>query len=255
MGSLKWKDLPFSFVLPLVSRPASKGKSSGVASIMNYVLQVVRGRSEANTIKLMDGINSVGRHDDCLIRIRSSQVSRRHCELFEDDTKLMVRDLGSANGTFVNGKRVLGQQILKSGDVLTIGGVTLRVDQAGTASRPEAAARGPAAKPSDTAEVAALPAGDEFEVDEEEFEIAFDEEPEQVDLIPLEEDEPPTPEVTKATKPAAPAPATATSRDQKSESQSETMDVGQPSPTPKSTAEEEEAVAQFLMDLKLDEDD
>ena len=40
----------------------------------------------------------------------------------------MLRDLGSSNGTFVNGKRVLGQQTLKAGDVLTIGGVTLRVD-------------------------------------------------------------------------------------------------------------------------------
>ncbi|MGD0040031.1 MAG: FHA domain-containing protein, partial [Isosphaeraceae bacterium] len=31
----------------------------------------------------MDGVNSIGRHDDCQIRIRSSQVSRRHCQLFE----------------------------------------------------------------------------------------------------------------------------------------------------------------------------
>ena len=95
---------------------------------MNYALQVVRGRSEANTLRLMDGVNSIGRHDDCQIRIRSSQVSRRHCELFEEGNKLILRDLGSSNGTFVNGKRVLGQQTLKPGDVLTIGGVTLQVD-------------------------------------------------------------------------------------------------------------------------------
>ena len=80
---------------------------------MNYILQIVRGRSETNTLRLMDGVNSIGRHDDCLIRIRSSQVSRRHCELHLDRGKLLVRDLGSSNGTFVNGKRVLGQQALK----------------------------------------------------------------------------------------------------------------------------------------------
>ena len=66
---------------------------------MNYALQVMRGRSDANTLRLMDGVNSIGRHDDCLIRIRSSQVSRRHCELFEEENQLILRDLGSSNGT------------------------------------------------------------------------------------------------------------------------------------------------------------
>jgi pSer/pThr/pTyr-binding forkhead associated (FHA) protein len=45
---------------------------------MKYALQVVRGRAGTSTIKLLDGVNSIGRHDDCIIRIRSSQVSRRH---------------------------------------------------------------------------------------------------------------------------------------------------------------------------------
>ena len=127
---------------------------------MNYVLQIVRGRSETTTLKLMDGVNSIGRHDDCLIRIRSAQVSRRHCELFEDKGKLMVKDLGSSNGTFVNGKRVLGQQPLKAGDVLSIGGVTLRVDLAAAGS-PAPTAGKPAPKPGDTAELDALPVGED----------------------------------------------------------------------------------------------
>ena len=100
---------------------------------MNYVLQVVRGRSATTTLKLADGVTSIGRHDDCLIRIKSSQVSRRHCELLEDGDKLTIRDLGSSNGTFVNGKRVLGQQRLKHGDELTVGAVTLRVAKLGQA--------------------------------------------------------------------------------------------------------------------------
>src|SRR5271166_1986138 len=98
---------------------------------MNYALQVVQGRSEANTLRLMDGVNSIGRHDDCLIRIKSSQVSRRHCEVFEVADKLTIRDLGSSNGTFVNGKKVSGQQVLKHGDELTVGAVTLRVAKLG----------------------------------------------------------------------------------------------------------------------------
>src|SRR5262245_6874840 len=92
---------------------------------MNYVLQVVRGRSVTSTRKLADGVTSLGRHDDCMIRIKSSQVSRRHCELFEAGGKLTIRDLGSSNGTFVNGKRISGPETLKPGDELTIGAVTL----------------------------------------------------------------------------------------------------------------------------------
>ncbi|MHB1561292.1 MAG: FHA domain-containing protein, partial [Isosphaeraceae bacterium] len=133
---------------------------------MNYVLQVVRGRSATTTLRLAEGITSLGRHDDCIIRIKSSQVSRRHCELFDADGMLMVRDLGSSNGTFVNGKRVMGQQSLKVGDELTVGGITLRV---ATLGQPVAAAHTPSAKPGDTAVVEAVPA------DDDEFEIEFDE--------------------------------------------------------------------------------
>ena len=207
---------------------------------MNYALQVVRGRSEANTLRLMDGVNSIGRHDDCQIRIRSSQVSRRHCQLFEDGDKLILRDLGSSNGTFVNGKRVLGQQTLKPGDVLTIGSVTLRVGLLGAAPKSAAASPAPQPAASDTAEVTALPvAEDDFEMelveDEEEFEVALDNEPDHMDIIPLD-DEPPPSQPSKAAKPATAV------QDQ--------MDKG------KGSAETaDDAVAQFLMDLKLDEDD
>jgi pSer/pThr/pTyr-binding forkhead associated (FHA) protein len=221
---------------------------------MNYVLQVVRGRSDATTLKLMDGVNSIGRHDDCLIRIRSSQVSRRHCELFEDKGKLMVKDLGSSNGTFVNGKRVLGQQILKPGDVLIIGGVTLRVDLAGgpgvQVEKPSAA---PAPKPGDTAEVDAIALEDDDLGLEEEFVVELDDEVEHMDVIPLD-DEPPSAQSPKPAKPAvqSPPPVASPNRTKTSE---EPTEVSEPSSKTSGTPEEEEAVAQFLMDLKLDDED
>ena len=113
------------------------------------------GGGGTTTLKLGDGVTSLGRHDDCIIRIKSSQVSRKHCELFEAGGKLTVRDLGSSNGTFVNGKRVLGQQPLKVGDELTVGSITLRV---ATLGQPVAAAapHKPAGKPGDTAVVEAV---------------------------------------------------------------------------------------------------
>ena len=124
---------------------------------------------------------------------------------FEEADQLILRDLGSSNGTYVNGKRVLGKQTLKPGDILTIGGVTLRVDLLGAAPKSAASATPqPAAK--DTAELEALPVGDddfqvEMEPDDEEFEVAIDDEPDHLDIIPLDDE--PTP--TKPSKAASPS--------------------------------------------------
>jgi pSer/pThr/pTyr-binding forkhead associated (FHA) protein len=198
---------------------------------MNYVLQVVRGRSATTTLRLADGVTSLGRHDDCIIRIKSSQVSRRHCEIIDTDGRLTLRDLGSSNGTFVNGKRVLGQQVLKVGDELTVGSVTLRV---ATLGQPMPATRPQAAKPGDTAVVDAVAVGDE-----DEFEIEFDEgQPgavAEIEAIPLEE----TVQASAAIHPeeaaAAPAAEKATAK-------------------PAAAKVEDDAVAQFLLDLNLDDE-
>jgi predicted component of type VI protein secretion system len=52
-------------------------------------------------------------------------VSRQHCELFETNGRLMVRDLGSLNGTFVNNERI-SEAALPPGELLTVGAVTFR---------------------------------------------------------------------------------------------------------------------------------
>ena len=67
----------------------------------------------------------LGRRQDCHLRIPTRDVSRRHCEIApgEKRSELIVRDLGSSNGTYVNGKRV-AEAILKPGDRLTVGPVT-----------------------------------------------------------------------------------------------------------------------------------
>jgi hypothetical protein len=55
-------------------------------------------------------------------------VSRQHCELYESGGKLMVRDLGSMNGTRVNQVRIDDAAELISGDLLSVGPVTFRID-------------------------------------------------------------------------------------------------------------------------------
>ena len=209
---------------------------------MNYVLQVVRGRSATTTLKLADGVTSLGRHDDCVIRIKSSQVSRRHCEVFAVADNLTIRDLGSSNGTFVNGKKVSGQQVLKHGDELTVGAVTLRVAQLGQPPARRQAAS-PASKPkaADTAVVDAIP-----EDEPEEFEMEFDDgDPEpEVEGIPLADDVPATPRQAEASPKVAAATA----------GSAPSHRTGEADPDAEGWRRRTRPIAQFLLDLKLDDE-
>ncbi len=122
---------------------------------MPYQLVVIKGRSANQALKLpSDGVTTVGRQKGCQIRIGSSQVSRKHCELFEKHGHLLVKDLNSSNGTIVNGKKVQGQQVLEAGNILLIGSVAFRVEQSGApvaAAPASAPVATPGGKPSDTA--------------------------------------------------------------------------------------------------------
>jgi pSer/pThr/pTyr-binding forkhead associated (FHA) protein len=61
----------------------------------------------------------VGRHPGCHVRIASPRVSRRHCCLTLHGDEVLVRDLGSTNGTRINGQRV-DESVLRPGDELSI---------------------------------------------------------------------------------------------------------------------------------------
>lgn len=61
----------------------------------------------------------VGRHRGCDARIDSARVSRRHCCLALESDGLLVRDLGSTNGTWINGERIEVGELLP-GDELSI---------------------------------------------------------------------------------------------------------------------------------------
>lgn len=62
----------------------------------------------------------IGREKKCDIRIPTPAVSREHCEVRVENGQIMVRDMGSSNGTYVNAKRVQESE-LKAGDVVGIG--------------------------------------------------------------------------------------------------------------------------------------
>src|SRR5437879_8958717 len=72
---------------------------------------------------------TVGRGDHNMLTIRDASVSLTHCEILAYGPEVIVRDLGSSNGTFVNGERLHNQQRqLKAGQVVKFGLVEARLE-------------------------------------------------------------------------------------------------------------------------------
>jgi hypothetical protein len=69
----------------------------------------------------------IGRLPECEVVLGDTNVSRRHAQVALDDGGVVVTDLGSTNGTFVNGRRVT-RATVRPGDELTIGTSRLRVE-------------------------------------------------------------------------------------------------------------------------------
>ena len=70
----------------------------------------------------------VGRHRNCDARLASDRVSRWHCCLTEVDGEVWVRDLGSTNGTWIDGRRASSGRV-RPGDVLAIAHLRYRVEE------------------------------------------------------------------------------------------------------------------------------
>ena len=79
-------------------------------------------------IELHEGHYVLGRHLDSDIVLNDSNVSRKHAEFVCAAGEVMVRDLGSTNGTKVNGVGVSGDQLLQHGDVINFGTAQVRFE-------------------------------------------------------------------------------------------------------------------------------
>jgi pSer/pThr/pTyr-binding forkhead associated (FHA) protein len=71
----------------------------------------------------------IGRHPGCDVRLGSSQVSRRHCCLSAVEGDVVIHDLGSTNGVWINGQRVTWGR-LRTGDRLSIARFAFRLEAA-----------------------------------------------------------------------------------------------------------------------------
>ena len=70
----------------------------------------------------------VGRGEDCDLCLRDPEVSRHHCLIRVRGRETAISDLGSSNGTFINGHRLLSQAKLNTGDEIVLGPFRYVVD-------------------------------------------------------------------------------------------------------------------------------
>ena len=98
---------------------------------MRAQLIVVQGKLEGKKIPLVGPVFRIGRGETCHLRPNSAQVSREHAEFTITPEGVTVRDLGSRNGTLVNGKALTRAQMLKDRDVVQVGPLAFSVSIAG----------------------------------------------------------------------------------------------------------------------------
>jgi pSer/pThr/pTyr-binding forkhead associated (FHA) protein/predicted Ser/Thr protein kinase len=160
MGNTVLQVTDRSGAVPVQSRgptEAPAGQPAGVTAEAGEVLVVTAGKALGRRLTLGEelvigrGVSGAGGLSDDV------ELSRRHARVARDaDGELSIEDLGSANGTFVNGERVRGRQPLGVGDSVRIGSTTLELTDVRRAPAvptrpPPAPPPAPARRPPDAA--------------------------------------------------------------------------------------------------------
>jgi len=123
---------------------------------MDVKLHLTKGNPKGKTVDVPAGILKVGRAEDSDLIIASTRVSRHHCEIANAQNRLVIRDNGSANGTFVNRQKIQ-EQVLQPGDQVQVGPLTFIVEINGVRKRPSSPAAQQATKSAKAAAPAARP--------------------------------------------------------------------------------------------------
>jgi pSer/pThr/pTyr-binding forkhead associated (FHA) protein len=108
-------------IIPKDTQLSAEEQSAISALPKNSALLIAqRGPSSGSRFLLDQDLTLAGRHPNADIFLDDVTVSRRHVEFVRSNAGFEVRDLGSMNGTYLNGERV-DTSILSSGDVVQVG--------------------------------------------------------------------------------------------------------------------------------------
>jgi adenylate cyclase len=99
-------------------------------AVMQAKLILVRG--EGPNEYPLAAFNTLGRHPDNTVQVLDRIVSKEHCRITRGSAGYVIRDVGSLNGSYVNGTRVTTEHVLATGDEISLGNTVLRfVDEGG----------------------------------------------------------------------------------------------------------------------------
>jgi pSer/pThr/pTyr-binding forkhead associated (FHA) protein len=112
---------------PTVAPPRRERGPEPRAAMRLRILEPASRRGETHTI---DREVTVGRGGGCALVLNDdTYVSQLHARLFPQNGEGYVEDLGSTNGTFVNGHKTVGATPLRNGDTVRIGSTTFRYEE------------------------------------------------------------------------------------------------------------------------------
>ena len=127
IGRLLFVAILYLFLFALVKTGIGMVKGTN-SKEKKWNLSVETGPKELRGVKIVvTGPVIVGRSPGADIVIAASYVSGRHAQFRLMGQNLFVEDLGSTNGTFVNGNRISAPAALKNNDVVSVGDVSIRV--------------------------------------------------------------------------------------------------------------------------------
>ncbi|MDW8245300.1 MAG: DUF4388 domain-containing protein [Sandaracinaceae bacterium] len=124
-----------SFVRKIPPPPPIPSPPSGVSvvstSTPQFALRFISGKYQGGEYLVPQGKEVIiGRATDSEVPIVEQMVSRHHAKLFQRGNDLIIEDLRSTNGTFVNGERITQATVLREGDRILIGSSILEVVKA-----------------------------------------------------------------------------------------------------------------------------
>lgn len=120
--------------LSMIDAPLVVEQAPAPVSVVAPPAPVAQGVSEGRVqmpsgerITVSNRVVSIGRLPECTITLTDPNVSRRHAEI-RPGAAIVIADLGSTNGTKVNGLRIEGERVLSDGDIISVGSTHLRFE-------------------------------------------------------------------------------------------------------------------------------
>src|SRR3954463_9637229 len=135
--------------------PGGQGRAAeGEDGFQPAFLYVERGPGMGQLSPIKQGVTLIGRASTATLRLQHPSISRKHAEVSRRAERFFIKDLGSQNGTYVNGVRIEKETELFAGDEIVVGTAQLRLraqgattgGQAGQGARPVDSGRSSAEK-------------------------------------------------------------------------------------------------------------